>query len=87
MDLYVVNVRNLEKKNGGGEFYIADIMVISKNNTGIFNQFINIEEYKALYGLIQDNTTIPINNKYLETKLINGELVERVNFVNMLSNN
>lgn len=86
MELYVVNVRNLEKKNGGGEFYIVDIMVIAKNNTGIFNQFISDEEYKALYGLIQDLKTVPIDNKYLETKLINNELVERVNFVNMLSN-
>lgn len=86
MDLYVVKVRNMPKKSGEGEFYIADILVVSDKISGIFQQFINFEQYKALVGLINDKVTFPIDKKYLETKLINNELVERVNFDNLLSN-
>lgn len=84
MDLYVVNARNLAKKSGEGEFYIADIMVIDNTNSGIFNQFITIEQYKALKGLLNDKTTFPVDKIYLETKLVGSDLVERVNFNNML---
>lgn len=86
MDLYVVKVRNLVKKNGEGEFYIADILVVSDKLSGIFQQFISVEQYKALTGLLNDNVTFPIDKRYLETKLVNNELVERVNFDNLLSN-
>lgn len=86
MDLYVVKVRNMAKKSGEGEFYIADILVVSDKISGIFQQFISLEQYKALVGLINDKVTFPIDKKYLETKLINNELVERVNFDNLLSN-
>ena len=86
MDLYVVKVRNMAKKSGEGEFYIADILVVSDKISGIFQQFISLEQYKALVGLINDKVTFPIDKKYLETKLICNELVERVNFDNLLSN-
>lgn len=86
MDLYVVKVRNLVKKSGEGEFYLADILVVSDNISGIFQQFISLEQYKSLLGLINDKVTFPIDKKFLETKLINNELVERVNFDNLLSN-
>lgn len=85
MDLYVVKVRKLDKKNGGGQFFIADILVVSDKFSGIMQQFIDLQQYNAMYGLLEDKSTFSIDTKYLETKFVNNELVERVNFDNMLS--
>lgn len=83
MIIKLCNLKNLPKKKGGGEFYIADLLVIDGNSTALINDFITQDIYNTL-NTKRKIKELTIDEKYIKHVIRNNQIVCSIDYSNYL---